>query len=210
MTRFCVNLGFFDRPIAIGFIWGAITGDLTVPLALAVFYELFWLDLFSAGTYVPPNALFPMLVVLTLAGAQTAPDPATLIGPVMLTLPLAHLGSYLEGRHRGWQTAAYNRVLQRHLDAASPEGAAAWSVGLSLLQLFSLNFCAFFTVASLCLLGADILMVWQKAPPAIAGMTWPLLWTIGAAGGLLALRVRRAYAAFVFCCVAAVATALFW
>lgn len=182
---------------------------MALPLALALFYELFWLDLFAAGTYVPPNALFPLLTVLTLAGAQPDPTAATLIGPVLLTLPLARLGSHLEERHRVWQAAGYDRVLAQHRTLVSPEGAAAWAIGLSLLQLFTLYFCVFFGVTYLCLLAADIVTVWQKSPPAVAGASWAVLWGIGAIGGLLALRIRRAYLAFGFGCAAVAAAALF-
>lgn len=196
LTRSGVNLGFVERPLFAGFLWGILTGDMTVALPLAVFYELFWLDLFPAGTYLPPNGLFPMLTVVALAGTLPSPDISTLFLPVILTLPLAFLGSYLEKRQRKWQVAGYTRLLRAFRSGRDLEGPAGQAVAVSLLQLFALNFAAFLCAATLVAAASEQFAAWQGQPLTFAHATWPLLWIIGCVGGVMSLRIRRSYVIF--------------
>lgn len=197
LARFSVNLGFVDRPLCAGFLWGLFTGDMATALCLAVFYELFWLDLFPAGTYMPPNALFPMFCVFGLA--ETLPDTSVsvLFLPTILTLPLAFLGASLEKRCREWQVAGYNTVIRRFRTGGDIEAATRAAIRRALFQLFSLNFAAFFCVAWLVLLAFTGMAAWQGQPLSFARASWPLLWTFGAVGGVIALRIRRSYAVFI-------------
>lgn len=197
LARFSISLGFIDRPLCAGFLWGLITGDMATTLCLAIFYEFFWLDLFPAGTYIPPNALFPMFCILSLA--ETLPDMsvAALFLPVILSLPLAFFGAHLEKRRREWQVAGYNRVIRRFRTGADIEGAAGLAVWGSLFQLFTLNFVAFFCVTWLVLFAFGSMAAWQAPPLTFPHASWPLLWTFGAVGGVIALRIKRSYAVFV-------------
>lgn len=170
---------------------------MTIALPLAVFYELFWLDLFPAGTYLPPNGLFPMLTVVTLAGTLPSPDISTLFLPVILTLPLGFLGAYLEKRHREWQVAGYNRLLRAFRSGRDLEGPAGHAVAVSLLQLFTLNFVAFLCTATVLTAASDRFIAWRGLPLTFTHATWPLLWVIGCVGGVMALRIRRSYVIFV-------------
>lgn len=196
LGRFGANLGFVERPLFAGFVWGAVTGDMTLALSLAVFYELFWLDLFPAGTYMPPNPLFPMLCVLTLSENLAAPGIVTLFLPVILTLPLAALGSFIEKRQREWQVSGYNRVVLSLRAGGDIGKAASRSVSASLAQLFTVNCTVFWIATTLVVLAASILTAWQGQPLAFPHASWPLLWVIGAVGGMLSLRIRRNYILF--------------
>lgn len=169
---------------------------MATALSLAVFYELFWLDLFPAGTYIPPNALFPMLTIIALAETLPSQDITVLFLPVILTLPLAFFSTHIEKRHREWQVAGYNRLLRNYRAGGDMESAASFSVGIALLQLFTVNFTAFLFTSTLVAAAADMYMVWQKQPLTFAHATWPLLWIIGCVGGVLALRIRRSYIIF--------------
>ncbi len=183
---------------------------MATAVSLAVFYELFWLDLFPAGTYMPPNSLFPMLAVFTYAGLLPHPGITTLFLPVILTLPLAILGAFIEKRHREWQVPGYNRVTQS-LRAGDDVGkAASRSVAFSLGQLFLMNFAVFILAVSLILLAVEGLSLWKHQPPTFAHASWPLLWVMGAVGGVLALRIRRNYIIFVAGSVCICLVALFW
>lgn len=170
---------------------------MALALSLAVFYELFWLDLFPAGTYMPPNPLFPMLCVLTLSKSLAEPGIATLFLPVAVTLPLASLGSFIERRQREWQVAGYNRVALSLRAGGDIGQAAARSVSASLAQLFAFNAVAFFVVADLVLAAASLPAVRAGLSPVWPGVSWPLLWAIGAVGGMLSLRIRRNYILFI-------------
>jgi len=169
---------------------------MTLAIFLAVFYELFWLDLFPAGTYMPPNALFPMLCVLSLSLSQLNHDCITLFLPIILTLPLASFGSYLEKRQREWQVASYNRLILAFRAGSNLEKATGRSIFASLAQLFALNCAAFCIISSLVLFGVSFLTDQMGQSLLYPDASWPLLWTIGAVGGLLSLRIRRNYVIF--------------
>ena len=170
---------------------------MALSLSLAVFYELFWLDLFPAGTYIPPNPLFPMFCVLALTPGLHPKDATTYFLPVMVTLPLAFLGAFLEKKQREWQAGGYNRLLIRFRTAGDLGGAAAVSAGISLMELFVINFAAFFCIAWLALSLMDAATQWQGRPLVFSHASWPLLWVMGGVGGVMALRTRRSRAVFV-------------
>lgn len=169
---------------------------MATALSLALFYELFWLDLFPAGTYMPPNALFPMLCVFTFMKSLPDPDITTLFLPVILTLPLAFLGSCVENRQREWQVVGYNHVILALRSGGAMGGAAGRSVLFSLIQLFFMNFCAFSIVTAGVFFALKGLQLWQGQPLSFTHASWPLLWVIGCLGGLLGLRIRRNYLVF--------------
>lgn len=185
---------------------------MATALSLALFYELFWLDLFPAGTYMPPNALFPMLCVFTFMETLPHPGISTLFLPVILTLPLAFLGVCVENRQRGWQVVGYNQVIHILRSGGALGRAAGRSVRFSLVQLFFVNFCVFYAVAATVLFMLKGLQLWQGQPLSFEHVSWPLLWVIGCVGGLLGLRIRRNYIVF-GCgsiCVALGLTAFSW
>lgn len=174
---------------------------MALALSLAVFYELFWLDLFPAGTYLPPNPLFPMFCTLALAPELNPKDATTFFPPVMLGLPLGFFGSFLEKKHREWQSGGYNRLLLRFRAGGDLGETAAFFAGISLLELFVLNFGALFCITWLALLLMDAVIQWQGAPLVFPHASWPLLWAVGGVGGLLALRTMRSRAVFMAGCV---------
>ena len=51
-------------------LWALLTFRLQPALSAGIFFELLWLDLFPAGTFIPPHGLL----------ALTAPLPRALIG----------------------------------------------------------------------------------------------------------------------------------
>lgn len=199
LGRYSVNVGFIERPFIAGAIWGAVTGDFATTLSLALFYELFWLDLFPAGTYMPPNQLFPMMCVFSAMAPLTAHTEATLFLPVVLTLPLAFVGALLEKQQREWQVSSYNLMILSLRAGENMGKIATKSVIISLAQLFAINFAGFFLVAFLVTLLFDQLAA-NGFSLAFPHASWPLLWTIGCVGGLLGLRIRRNYMLFAAGC----------
>ena len=65
-------------------------------LPLAVFFELFWLDLFPVGSYIPPFPAFPFLVILSVGAMFPAMPMPVLLTLLLATLPLAHAGAGIE------------------------------------------------------------------------------------------------------------------
>jgi hypothetical protein len=152
---------------------------------------LLWLDLFPAGTYIPPHALISLTATLTLLACLPDADMRLTALVVVATLPLAYLGAWVEQMHRKRQNACYNQLLiwNRSGDARvfAPERLTA----RALVEIFAINFAVLFFSLIPLLLGARMLQ------PLLAGgvqPTWPMLWIGACAGAILALRVPRAYA----------------
>lgn len=179
----------------VGALWGLWAGSFTPALPVAVFYELFWLDLLAVGTYVPPNALFPLIGVLALAQNMGISDPWPMTVLVALSLPLAHLGTWVEIRHRLWQVSGYNRLLRHYRAGRSLEFVSSWALAFSLLQLFAVNFAVFFAALWGCgVLFAALVPFMPSIQAPFA--SWAPLWGVGAVGGLLALRTKPGFVAF--------------
>lgn len=196
LARFGVNLGFLDRPLVIGMIWGAVTGQWEVSLAVAIFFELFFLDLFPIGTYIPPHGSFALLTTLALVQFFTVSQPPAIFLLMLLCLPTAFLGSRLEHTHRRWQNVEYTRMLQSTRtggkDAISVPGVA----GRSVLQLCVLNLSAFILVMALLVPITEWILLHARGRVLVLPITWPAIWMLGTIGALLSLRSRRVYAVF--------------
>ena len=187
-----------DRPLAAGFLWGAVTGDWATSLGVAVFFELFWLDLFHVGTYIPPNSLLGVYLVLGVSQYFHLSAPGQILVPLALSLPLALVGARLEAVHRVWQDAGYNALLNWTRRGATrlavtPGRILVNSLAITLgsqLGLFALGVLAMaaFTHAA------------QQLPEFSSLKTtvmWGHLWFVAAAGGLLALRIKKSYVVLV-------------
>lgn len=200
--RTACNLGIMERPLAMGFVWGLITGDMTLALSVAVCFELFWLDLIPAGTFVTPNAAAATLAALALThffGLTTAPEA---VFAILFCLPLGWLGSRLEQWQRTWQNASYNRLLQGIRASHPMEYAPAGLILRSMVQMGVVNF-VFFCAALLALISLFGLIT-SHAPHGLPAdfMNWGHLWLAASLGGFMALRTVRAFS------VLAVAVAL--
>lgn len=181
-----------DRPLTIGFFWGVLTGDFTLSLGISLFYELFWLDLFPAGTSIPPNALAPALASLAAAHYLGLTHPAVACMAVILALPLGRGFARIEMYHRQYENDAFNRVLKW---AKTPgKGATPFQLTRrSMLILFPVNFVAF----GLCLSSLMVLLslLSPRLAPLLSAipLKWPHMWVLGSIGAVLSLRHRPAY-----------------
>ena len=204
--RTACNLGILERPLVMGLVWGLFTGDLALALSVALCFELFWLDLIPAGTFITPNAAAATLAALALTrffGFRTAPEA---VFAILFCLPLAWIGARLEQLQRGWQNASYNRLLKGIRSSNPPEYAPASLILGSMIQMAVVNF-VFFCAALLALISLFGLIT-SLAPPRLPEgfMTWGHLWLAASLGGLLALRTVRAFSVLAVC-VALVAVA---
>ena len=197
LTRCSINLGILDRPIAVGIIWGLCSGDMPFGLAIAIFYELFWIDLFPVGTYIPPNPLFPMCFVAALAHAFTLTTPAEILIPALLTLPLAAFGAWLEERHRTWRIAGYSELLRQYRKGSPLDATAQTACAISILQLFIATFVVLFMLTLLGLAAYSLIRQRHGNLLLFPDAGWHTLWLIGALGGLLSLRTRHSLIIFI-------------
>ena len=110
---------------------------------------------------------------------------------------MGHLGARLEYFHRRWQNNAYNGLLQwarrsREQESRNDRQLQAIVVR-SLLQNAVLSFAFFATVISLVWLVLSLAGAPRSFAALNAPVGWAHLWFCAALGGVLALRVKRAY-----------------
>ncbi len=190
------NLGFVERPIVLGFFWGLCTGDYSLSLPLAVFFELFWLDLFAIGSYLPPMAAFPYLMLMAFARTMDWSTPGHLAFPLALSLPLAYVQPHIEGYLRILQTGAYMRLMGRARRPA-PLGRLPGSLmAAAVLRQFCVGLAAFVLVQGVAVVGLALPFSWTKT---VLNADWSLLYGIASLGALMALRINRAYIIFTIC-----------
>ncbi|PKN31367.1 MAG: hypothetical protein CVU63_24290, partial [Deltaproteobacteria bacterium HGW-Deltaproteobacteria-20] len=65
-------------------------------MSAGIFFELLWLDLFPAGTYIPPQALLSLIATLTILACLPDADMRSTVLVVIATLPLAYLGAWID------------------------------------------------------------------------------------------------------------------
>jgi PTS system mannose-specific IIC component len=194
LCRFALNTGFFDRPIVIGLLAGFFYGQWPTCIGLAVFFELLWLDLFPAGTYIPPHRTLTTFATIVLSCEMQLGPPTAVVPVIVLGLLLARLGAWLEARQRSMQNASYDRIHQRIGEGEGELPLGRIVLG-SMAQIAVFN-AALFALVAVAIFGLSKVYFFE-ALTLPGGLGWPHLWALGLVGGLLALRIRRAYEMFV-------------
>lgn len=172
-------------------LWAGLTLSLQPAVSAGIFFELLWLDLFPAGTFIPPHALMSLTATLTILACLPEADMRVTALVVVASLPLAYLGAWVEQMLRKRQNAYYNQLLTWHRGGDVRAFAPDRLTVRALIETGILNF----TVLFLCLI--PVLAGARMLEPHLAGgaqPTWPMLWIGACAGAILALRVPRAYA----------------
>ncbi len=196
LARFGLNLGFLDRPLVIALFWSAVTGQWELAIPTALFFELFFLDLFPIGTCVPPHGPFALLVVLALASIFDVTQPPLGFTLIMLSMPAALLGSKLEQRHRQWQNLGYTRMLQSTRPGRESSVSAPLLARNSLVQMSLVQGLAFLLVMAVLTPFAERLLPHARMHVLLVPLTWPHIWMLGTLGALLSFRTRKVYAVF--------------
>ncbi|BBD07579.1 PTS sugar transporter subunit IIC [Desulfovibrio ferrophilus] len=191
--RFSLNLGIVERPLVQGLVWGLLTGNVTLGVSVALVFELFWLDLIPAGTFIPPNAAAANLAALCLTTVFGFSNPAQVVFPILLAFPLAWISSRLEQAHRRRQDRGYN-ILQSWLRS---ERQGDYAPGRLIRRAITQTLTAYFlffllTMTSLVALTSWLLAHGLLRPPSEM-FSWGYLWIGATLGGMLALRVPGAY-----------------
>lgn len=202
--RYSICVSLLDRPIMIGVIWSAFTGEWAMTMSLALFFELFWLDLIHVGTYIPPFSSMSLLLCVLLTDYFNISDVRQLPLPILLSLPWALTGAAAERWMRQRQSVFYFNFVERGeaLRKFLVPGRIFCKSILKLMALQAVVFAGCYSIAE----NLGHLLVNWLGLPTFSWLNWGLFWTLGAAmGGFMALRTRRAY--FIFAasivCVAA-------
>ena len=195
--RNILNTGFIERPLVLGLFWWGCTGEYAPALPLAIFFELFWLDLIPSGGYIPPGAFFPYLMVLLLSRQFGWNNSASLAIPLAVTLPLAYVIPWLESRQRDYQKFASSRL--------TGEARKNFPLGALPLRLITIS-AAQQGIGVLCVfIGTHVLAshIFMQLHDYItfssSGASWGILYIVAAVGSLLSLRIYRAYVFFFVC-----------
>lgn len=160
-----------------------------------------------AGTYLPPHVGAAVFTALSLSTWHGLNQPEQVVLALAAGIPMAWLGKKVE-------------TLLRSAQGRCHEKAQAWAGGPSNTpfpeRLIYHTMLRSFLVSWIFFLGTLLLVnpvfeqclhVARSIPPGIH-LSWPQLWLAASLGGLLALRVQRAYALF-FTGTAVVALAIF-
>ena len=178
----------------LGLLAGFLYGQWATCIGLAVFFEMLWLDLFPAGTYIPPHRTLTAFSILVLSCEMQIDSPATLLPLIAIGLIMARVGAWLESRQRSWQNASYDCLHQRISEGCFELPLGRIVLG-SMVQMTAMNAALF----SLVIIAGTALLQAQFFTdfPISRGIEWPHLWAMALVGGVLALRIRRAYEMFI-------------
>ncbi|NLW81706.1 MAG: hypothetical protein GXY42_08570 [Desulfovibrionales bacterium] len=165
--------------------------NLHPAVSVGIFFELLWLDLFPAGTFIPPQSLLTLSATLTLLACLPGADMRLTSIILVGTLPLAYIGAWVEQSYRKRQNLSYNALLswnRRHPGHAyRPETLTIRAV----VEQSILHFGLFLLCVTPLLPLLRLAQPWLGSSPQ---PTWPMLWILACCGAILSLRIRKAYA----------------
>jgi PTS system mannose-specific IIC component len=187
-----INVGLLDRPLTAGLLAALLSGQWPQCVGVAVFFELLWLDLFPAGTYIPPQRILSTLLVCSVVSVLNLSNPVHILIPIFCALPAAKLGTSLEKCLRTMQGENHTRLV----DWAAQPGPTAFPASMiwrSLGKKIGYEGGLFFVLSLLVTVFTAMLV--QALPPAqvFSHLGWPHLWSVTLLGAILAVRIRRAY-----------------
>lgn len=177
----------------VGLFWGAFTGDYTTSLYIAIFFELFWLDLIPAGTFIPPHLTAATFSALSLTTYFGMDHPARIMGVLFASMPLAWLGAKAEGWVRERDQNSYNKLLNWARNPKSPHVPGTLILS-SLCRTFVMSGLTFYVAVLVLMFAFKAFLAMYPGLLASIDITWAHLWVAATMGGLMALRVKRAYA----------------
>lgn len=187
-----INVGLLDRPLTAGLLAALVSGQWPQCIGVAVFFELLWLDLFPAGTYIPPQRILSTLLVCSVVSVLHLSNPVHILIPIFCALPAARLGTSLEKYLRTMQGENHTRLVDW---ASQPEATAfpASMIWKSLGKKIGYESGLFFFLALLVTVFTASLVQAIPAALVFSDLSWPHLWSAALLGALLAVRIRRAY-----------------
>jgi PTS system mannose-specific IIC component len=176
-----------------GFVWGLITGDWASSLGICLFFELLWLDIFPAGTIIPPHSLAPALASLAVVNHFGLQQPSLAAVAMLAALPLGRAFAVIERYHRQYENLAFERLMLWARRGSCGPGPASLT-RRSILVMLPVNAVAFALALSALLVVTHLLL--PRLAPLIgqAPLKWPHLWVVASIGAVLSLRHRPAYA----------------
>lgn len=165
---------------------------MATAISISLFFELFWMDLIPAGTFIPPQMAAATLAALTLVEVYHLTAPPQAVLAIIACLPLAWLGTRIEAMERERQNKSYNELLRSsrgEMDMFSP----GVLVRRSLLRMAAINW-IFFLVSSLTLVWiTGVALPLLQRHVVLLPVKWWHIWFGASLGGLLSIRFRSGY-----------------
>ena len=191
LARIVFTVGIIERPLVVALVAGWLTGRWDVALPLAIFLELFWLDIIRLGTIAPPSGSISFFLLLPTVLLLDIEAPRQLPLPLMLCVPCAYAVSRLERALRGKANEDIGPVTRWCAGAGgtSPQRVVWRSVTRQIVGNGLLFILCFYPIY-----GLLALMQHHVGLPEAPGLSWNVLYGVGLMGAVLALRTRRAYA----------------
>lgn len=186
-----MDAGFLHRPLFAAAFWALLTWRYQPAMNLGVFFELLWLDLFPAGTVIPPHALFALTASLTVLANLNEPNMRLTTLVLVASFPLAALGAWMERAYRTRQNLNFTALLVWSRRKTASESAQTPLILRALGEQFALCGGIFALCASALLALARVLGPWIEDG---VQPEWFMLWIGASIGAILALRIRTAHA----------------
>jgi len=144
------------------------------------------------GTFIPPHLTAACFVALSLTTYFGLHQPDRIMFVLFASMPLAWLGTRLEAMMREQEQGNYNKLLNWVRNPDTPR-LPSLIVMQSVMRTFLFSGVAFyFAVILLNYLFQGFFSVYPNLFPDL-DVTWPHLWIAATLGGLMALRLKRAY-----------------
>ncbi len=176
--------------MVLGLAWACLSGEYTASLGIGVFFELFWLDLFPAGTFIPPNYVAATVASLAVCHRYNLSTPAEVLPALALGLAVGKMGQWLEQFLRNRNDQADIRL---HEEKNFPHQSSATlilsAIGRSIAASFLFMVVVLTGVALFSPWWEPLLRQWQD----MVRLHWWELWFCASIGGILAIRWRRVY-----------------
>lgn len=153
---------------------------------------MFWLDLIPVGTFIPPHLTAVTFAALSLTTYFGLEHPARIMGILFACMPLAWLGAKGEGLVREQERGSYNKLLHWTRNPDS-DNMPTRIVLRSLVRTFLVGWLLFYI--SILVLKFTFQLFLSAYPGFLASVdiSWSHLWIAATLGGLMALRLKRAY-----------------
>ncbi len=188
-----MSVGLLERPLVVGLFWAVFTGQTTVCVNIAIFFELFWLDLIPVGTYIPPHLTAATFAALSLTTFFDYESPARVLVIMFASMPLAWLGAKLEALLREQEQGSYNALLHWSRRSRPASGTPGKLVTKALARTCIFSFVTFYLY--LIVLKFTLQTFFSCYPGLMSSVhiSWAHMWVAATVGGLMALKFTRVY-----------------
>ncbi|MBU1247797.1 MAG: PTS sugar transporter subunit IIC [Proteobacteria bacterium] len=195
LFRYAFSLGLLERPLVVGLVWCLLTGEWISSMSIAIFFELAWLDIIPAGTFIPPHLAIATAASLALTKAFGLVVPGEIMLAMVVSIPLSWIGARGESALRTFNSRGFNAGLawaRQENDTPFPDGLIYRSMVVAFLATLVSAFVALLVLHFL----TGLLL--PRLSSLLLGLqvTWAHLWLGASLGGILSLRIPRAYALF--------------